>query len=54
MVNWLTSEPELTASDPLTLTLALHKGRAKDVLTQRGIPTDVNVKKLLETIGLDR
>lgn len=28
-----------TASDPLTLTLALHKGRAKDVFAARGIPT---------------
>jgi D-alanine-D-alanine ligase len=28
-----------TASDPLTLTLALHKGRAKDVFVARGIPT---------------
>ena len=26
-------------SDPLTLTLALHKGRAKEVFRQRGIPT---------------
>jgi D-alanine-D-alanine ligase len=28
-----------TASDPLTLTLALHKGRAKEVFAARGIPT---------------
>jgi D-alanine-D-alanine ligase len=28
-----------TASDPLALTLALHKGRAKEVLAYRGIPT---------------
>jgi D-alanine-D-alanine ligase len=28
-----------TASDPLTLTLALHKGRAKEVFLARGIPT---------------
>jgi D-alanine-D-alanine ligase len=28
-----------TASDPLTLCLALHKGRTKEVLAQRGIPT---------------
>ena len=28
-----------TASDPLALTLALHKGRTKDILAQRGIPT---------------
>jgi D-alanine-D-alanine ligase len=28
-----------TASDPLTLTLALHKGRAKEAFAQRGIPT---------------
>jgi D-alanine-D-alanine ligase len=28
-----------TGSDPLTLALALHKGRAKEVLAQRGIPT---------------
>lgn len=28
-----------TASDPLTLALALHKGRAKEVFAQRGIPT---------------
>ncbi|GIW52127.1 MAG: hypothetical protein KatS3mg081_1482 [Gemmatimonadales bacterium] len=28
-----------TASDPLTLGLALHKGRAKEVFLQRGIPT---------------
>lgn len=28
-----------TASDPLTLTIALHKGRTKEVLAQRGIPT---------------
>ena len=27
------------ASDPLTLGLTLHKARAKDVLTQRGVPT---------------
>lgn len=28
-----------TASDPLTLALALHKGRAKEVFAARGIPT---------------
>lgn len=28
-----------TASDPLTLALALHKGRAKEILSQRRIPT---------------
>jgi D-alanine-D-alanine ligase len=28
-----------TASDPLTLTLALHKARAKDLFAARGIPT---------------
>jgi len=28
-----------TASDPLTLALALHKGRAKETFAQRGIPT---------------
>ena len=28
-----------TASDPLTLTLALHKGRAKEIFAARGIPT---------------
>jgi D-alanine-D-alanine ligase len=28
-----------TASDPLTLALALHKGRAKEALRARGIPT---------------
>ena len=28
-----------TASDPLALTLALHKGRTKEVLAHRGIPT---------------
>jgi D-alanine-D-alanine ligase len=28
-----------TASDPLTLTLALHKGRSKEVFAARGIPT---------------
>jgi D-alanine-D-alanine ligase len=28
-----------TGSDPLTLTLALHKARTKDVLRQRGVPT---------------
>jgi D-alanine-D-alanine ligase len=28
-----------TASDPLTLTLALHKGRTKEILAHRGIPT---------------
>lgn len=28
-----------TASDPLTLALALHKALAKDVLRQRGVPT---------------
>lgn len=27
------------ASDPLTLSLTLHKGRAKEILTQYGIPT---------------
>ena len=28
-----------TASDPLTLCIALHKGRTKELLAQRGIPT---------------
>lgn len=28
-----------TASDPLTLTLALHKARAKEIFTARGVPT---------------
>jgi len=28
-----------TASDPLTLTVALHKGRSKEIFTARGIPT---------------
>ncbi len=28
-----------TASDPLTLAIALHKGRTKEVLAQRGVPT---------------
>ena len=28
-----------TASDPLTLALALHKGRAKEIFQSRGIPT---------------
>jgi D-alanine-D-alanine ligase len=28
-----------TASDPLTLTLALHKGRTKEIFAARGIPT---------------
>jgi len=28
-----------SASDPLTLSLALHKGRAKEVLQARGVPT---------------
>lgn len=28
-----------TASDPLTLTLALHKGRTKEVFKARGVPT---------------
>ena len=28
-----------TGSDPLTLSLALHKGRTKEILAQRGIPT---------------
>ncbi len=32
-------EVPYTASDPLTLGLALHKGRAKEVFLQRGIPT---------------
>ena len=27
------------ASDPLTLGLALHKGRAKEILSYRGVPT---------------
>jgi D-alanine-D-alanine ligase len=27
------------ASDPLTLALALHKGRTKEILAQRGVPT---------------
>lgn len=28
-----------TGSDPLALSLALHKARAKEILTQRGVPT---------------
>ena len=28
-----------TASDPLTLSLALHKARTKEILAQRGVPT---------------
>lgn len=28
-----------TGSDPLTLTIALHKGRSKDIWMQRGVPT---------------
>ena len=28
-----------TGSDPLTLALALHKGRAKEILSARGVPT---------------
>ena len=28
-----------TGSDPLALSLALHKGRAKEILTQHGVPT---------------
>ncbi|MBI2616014.1 MAG: D-alanine--D-alanine ligase [Gemmatimonadetes bacterium] len=28
-----------TASDPLTLAIALHKGRTKEILRQRGLPT---------------
>jgi len=28
-----------TGSDPLTLALALHKGRAKEILAHRGVPT---------------
>ncbi|MEI6357527.1 MAG: DUF2786 domain-containing protein, partial [Verrucomicrobiota bacterium] len=28
-----------TASDPLTLCIALHKGRTKELLAQRGVPT---------------
>lgn len=28
-----------TASDPLTLALALHKGRTKEIFAQRGVPT---------------
>ncbi len=28
-----------TASEPLTLAIALHKGRTKDALSQRGVPT---------------
>lgn len=28
-----------TASDPLTLAIALHKGRTKEILMQRGVPT---------------
>lgn len=42
-----------TGSDPLTLTLALHKGRTKEVLMQRGVPTAPYV--LLESVAdLDR
>ena len=29
----------VTRSDPLTLSLTLHKGRAKEILSQYGIPT---------------
>src|SRR5712692_8284340 len=28
-----------TGSDPLTLAIALHKGRTKEILRQRGVPT---------------
>jgi D-alanine-D-alanine ligase len=45
-----------TASDPLTLTLALHKGRAKEVFAARGIPTApyVLVETEQDLAGLDR
>ncbi|MGH7672952.1 MAG: D-alanine--D-alanine ligase family protein, partial [Gemmatimonadales bacterium] len=32
-------EVPYTGSDPLTLALALHKGRAKEILAYRGVPT---------------
>jgi D-alanine-D-alanine ligase len=32
-----------TASDPLTLAIALHKGRTKDILRQRGVATPPSV-----------
>jgi D-alanine-D-alanine ligase len=38
-----------TASDPLTLAIALHKGRTKEILTQRGVPTPSSV--LIESFG---
>jgi D-alanine-D-alanine ligase len=38
-----------TASDPLTLAIALHKGRTKEILTQRGVPTPSYV--LIESFG---
>jgi len=38
-----------TASDPLTLAIALHKGRTKEILAQRGVPTPSYV--LVESFG---
>ncbi len=38
-----------TASDPLTLAIALHKGRTKEILAQRGVPTPSYV--LIESFG---
>ena len=38
-----------TASDPLTLAIALHKGRTKEILRQRGVPTAPYL--LLESFG---
>lgn len=38
-----------TASDPLTLAIALHKGRAKEILRQRGMPTPAFL--VLESFG---
>jgi D-alanine-D-alanine ligase len=38
-----------TASDPLTLAVALHKGRTKEILAQRGVPTPSYV--LIESFG---
>ena len=37
------------ASDPLTLAIALHKGRTKEILSQRGVPTASHV--LIESFG---
>ncbi len=38
-----------TASDPLTLAVALHKGRTKEILSQRGVPTPPFL--LIESFG---